>query len=234
MNIKHDFSLGIMTEINLEHFPLFAKLAPETRQAIKTRLYPYKLVPGQILIMEGEPAEHCYFIQHGVLRVLKMNTEGRVQVITRLHHPMPVNVISLLVKPRLNQASVEAISQTEVLVLSAADFDALITQYPDFSAALLQSLASRVSQMTDKIAELSLYPVSVRLARFILHLADSGKESNGWTQNEIAAQIGTTRDIVGRTLREFDRSGLIHHDRSEIILVDKPGLIKAAELPPED
>lgn len=220
-----------MTEINLEHFPLFAKLEPETRQALSTRLFPFTLSSGQTLLIEGEPAEHCYFIQRGELRVLKMNVEGRVQVIARLHEPMPVNVISLLVKLRLNQATIEAITPAEVLVLTAADFDDLTDHYPDFSAAMLRSLASRVSQMTDMIAELSLYPVSVRLARFIINLADTDKETGNWTQDEIAAQIGTTRDIVGRTLREFDRAGLIHHDRSEIVLLDKPGLFKAAELP---
>jgi CRP-like cAMP-binding protein len=72
--------------------------------------------------------------------------------------------------------------------------------------------------------------VRARLARFIINLADSDTKSSGWTQDEIAAQIGTIRDVVGRLLREFEDQGLIRREQSEILLLDRKGLYKAAEL----
>ena len=97
---------------------------------------------------------------------------------------------------------------------------------------MLQQLASRIGNLTDKIASLSLYPVRTRLARFIIHLADGEiPGGNSWTQDEIAAEIGTTRDIVGRMLREFEENELIVRERSEILLLNKAGLYQIAEIP---
>jgi CRP-like cAMP-binding protein len=220
-----------MIDKDMSHFPLFESLETESLREIQARLYPFSIPAGQVLFFEGERAEFCYFIKRGTLRVLKTNLEGRVQVITRLTETMPINIISLLSRPQLNQATVESITSVDLWVLSSADFEYLINRIPDFSTSLLRSLASRVSQMNVLITELSLYPVSVRLARFIIKIADSKLLSGNWTQEEIAAQIGTTRDMVGRLLRDFSQRGLILKNRSKIILVDRKGLFEAAELP---
>jgi len=70
-----------------------------------------------------------------------------------------------------------------------------------------------------------LYTVRTRLARFLLAHAESTPLSQRrWTQEEIAAQIGTVREMVGRTLRAFAMAGLIRRQRGRIILVDREGL----------
>ena len=92
------------------------------------------------------------------------------------------------------------------------------------------AFARRISRMVDLTAELSLYPVRVRLARFIINLAETGADGGGWTQDEIASQIGTIRDVVGRLLREFEQEGLIRREKSEIILLDRKRLYTAADL----
>ncbi|MDY6873873.1 MAG: Crp/Fnr family transcriptional regulator [Chloroflexota bacterium] len=218
-------------KIDRKENQIFSELSDEAWLAIQSRLFSRDLDAGQTLFLEGGPAESCYFIQHGALRILRTNPEGRVQVIARLGMNQPVNIISLLNQPRVNQATAEAITSTSVYVLTAADFDTLLTNTPEFSQTLLKAFANRISQMVDLAADLSLYPVRVRLARFILQLAESDVEPSGWTQDEIAAQIGTIRDVVGRLLREFEDQELIQRERSEITLLDRKGLNKAAHLP---
>lgn len=210
--------------------PIFSEVNDQTWQAIRSRVFTRDLIAGQTLFVESAPAEYCYFIQDGTLRVLRTNPDGRIQVIARLEKGQPVNVISLLNRPRVNQATAEAVTSLTVCVLSAADFDDLLVGYPGFSQALLKAFAGRISRMVNLISEISLYPVRARLARFIINLADSDTKSSGWTQDEIAAQIGTIRDVVGRLLREFEDQGLIRREQSEILLLDRKGLYKAAEL----
>jgi len=160
-----------------------------------------------------------------------MNPNGRIQVLARFAPPEPINIISLLSNPPSNRATIEALSDADLYALSAADFDNLIENYPDFSAQLLQQLAGRIGDLTEKIANLSLFPVKTRLARFIIKLAEGSlPNDSGWTQDEIAAEIGTTRDIVGRLLREFEQEELINRDRSIISLLDRSGLYRIAEL----
>jgi DNA-binding MarR family transcriptional regulator len=67
------------------------------------------------------------------------------------------------------------------------------------------------------------------LAQFLIELADQPQAAGGWTQDEIAAHIGTVRDVVGRLLRDFESKGLISRERQKIFLLDRQGLRKEAE-----
>jgi CRP/FNR family transcriptional regulator len=68
------------------------------------------------------------------------------------------------------------------------------------------------------------------LARFLIEQADAGTLSRGWTQDEIAAHLGTVRDMVSRTLRAFNDAGLIHSQRQSILLLDRRGLEEEAKM----
>lgn len=207
----------------------FSALQPETQSAISLRSFTRKLTLGYTLVLEGMPAEFCYFILEGEVRVLRMNPEGRVQVLARFREGDPLNIISLLTQERVNRATIETLSPVTVLVLSAADFDTLTNRYADFSKLLLQHLAKRLSKITNLAADLSLYAVRARLAKFLIELADLAPSPSGWTQDEIAAHIGTVRDVVGRLLRDFEGADLIKRQRGQIILLDRDKLLAVAE-----
>lgn len=218
-------------KLDRQGIPIFSELSEGAWRSVESRLFRRDILAGQILFAEGAPAESCYFIQSGTVRVLRTNPDGRIQVLARLGKNQPINIISLLNQPRVNQATVEAVTATSIYVLIAADFDTLLANTPEFSQALLKAFANRISKMVNLAADLSLYSVRVRLARFIINLAESEADPNGWTQDEIAAQIGTIRDIVGRLLREFEDQGLIKREKSQITLLDRKGLYKTADLP---
>ena len=214
----------------LNHIDIFTPLTPETRQAIARRAFQREVPAGVSLIIEGMPAEFCYFLLSGEVRVLRMNTAGKVQVLGRFSPPAPLNVISLLKDDRINQASIETLTQTKLLVLGAEDFNWLLSHQPDFSALLLRIFAERMAEMAELAAGLSLYTVRARLARFLIELAGREPAAGGWTQDEIAGHIGTVRDVVGRLLREFESEGLIERHQQEIILLDKQGLHVKADI----
>lgn len=213
----------------LVHIPLFSALSDRTLQAVALRSFERTLPAGQVLFIEGEQAESCYFILEGVVRVYRMNTAGRMQILARLSTGAPVNVVSLLTEARKNRANVESLTDVKAAVLRSADFEWLMAHCPDFSTALLRTFARRIARMTDLAAGLSLNSVRVRLASFLIDLAGSPQTAGGWTQDEIAAEIGTVRDVVGRLLRDFENRDLIRRDRQQIILLDREGLYREAE-----
>lgn len=210
--------------------PIFSDLESETIRVLTERSFIHNLPSGHTLLIEGMPAESGYFLVSGDLRVHRMNREGRMQVLARVRPGSPVNLISLLLPGKTNRASVDTLSPSSVLVIDGSDFDDLITHYHDFSKRILQYLAGRMAKMTDLAAGLSLYTVRARLARFLIELADQPESAGGWTQDEIAAHIGTVRDVVGRLLREFEHSGLIQRERHQILLVDRDRLNAEAEM----
>jgi CRP/FNR family transcriptional regulator len=214
---------------SLKDFEFFSSLKPETQNALARRAFQREITAGYNLVIEGMSAEACYFVLSGQLRVSRMNRDGRIQILARLGAGEPVNVISLLKEDRINHASVESLTDSTVLVLLANDFDEFLSHYPDFSTALLKNLAKRMAKTTSLAANLSLYTVRSRLAQFLIDLAERPQSAGGWTQDEIAAHIGTVRDVVGRLLREFESQGLIKRDRQNIILLDRKALMSEAQ-----
>ncbi|HCU57750.1 MAG TPA: hypothetical protein DF984_05950 [Anaerolineaceae bacterium] len=218
---------------DLTQIPLISALPLECRQQLSRFLIQRRIPAYQSLVLEGDPAEACFFIQSGTFRVLRTNQDGKVQVLSRLSTGAPINIISLLIPERVNRASVEALTPASVLALNSKDFDSLLASCPEFSTALLRHFAMRISHMTDLAADLSLLSVRTRLARFLIDLADSPNSICDWTQDEIAAQIGTVRDVVGRTLRDFETQGLISRDHQQFVLLDRSGLVREASLNPK-
>jgi len=97
---------------------------------------------------------------------------------------------------------------------------------------MLREFANRLDHLTNLVEDLSLRTVRGRLARFLLEHAPAGPSETTnasgvtlrWTQDEIAAHLGTVRDMVGRTLRSFGDAGLVRMDRQRIVLLDREGL----------
>jgi CRP/FNR family transcriptional regulator, cyclic AMP receptor protein len=222
-----------ITHEQLRELSFFAFLQPETINAISQRAFMRILSEGYTLLIEGMPAEFGYFIISGHVRSVRMNREGRVQVLARLTPGAPINLISLLTSEKVNRATIETLSPVNLLVLTATDFEKLLDSYPDFSKILLKIFAERIARMTDLASGLSLLTVKSRLAKFLIDLVDLPQSNSGWTQDEIAAHIGSVRDMVGRLLREFETQGLIRRDRQQILLLDKVGLQELAETPPD-
>jgi len=210
--------------------PLISSLSSATQGMIAERGFLRELQSGETLVIEGMPAEYAYFLISGSVRVIRMRRDGRMQVLARFRPGAPLNIISLLNQKKVNRASIETLTPTALLVLSASDFDYLLSHAPDFSKALLGIFAERIATITDLAAGLSLYSVRARLAKFLIELADKPDAASGWTQDEIAAHIGTVRDVVGRLLREFEAEGLIKRSRQQISLVDREALFEQTEL----
>jgi len=219
----------MINQTELRNIPGFDTLKGETLLAITRRAFEREMQVGHTLVIECMPAEFCYFLITGQVRVLRMSQEGRIQILDRQGPGAPLNIISLLIAERVNRASIETLTPVKVLILDATSFDLLLAEHPDFSRMLLQIFAERIAKITDLAANLSLHTVRARLARFLVALADQPPIAGGWTQDEIAAHVGTVRDVVGRLLREFESEGLIARHRGRITLLDRSSLSKTAD-----
>lgn len=218
----------IFSSTELQEIPGFLSLRPDTLMILTERAFLQSKRPGDTIVVEGLPTEFCYFIQSGTVRVLRMNLEGRIQVLNRFGPGSPLNIISMLSDQKTNRSSIESLTAVKLITLDRACFDLLMEQHPDFSKFLLRIFAERMTKMVNLASDLSLRTVRTRLARFLMELADTPQAAGGWTQDEIAAYIGTVRDVVGRLLREFQADGLIQRDRQQILLLDRQRLASEA------
>ena len=213
----------------LRRIALFRELSNETLERIALVATRRAYAPGELIILEGEPCHAAYFVVEGRVRVYRLSPAGREQVLVELASGEAFNTVPPFQDDPVNHATAQAISEAVLLAIPTERVRMLAQQRPDLALALLHDFAERLDHLTRLVEGLALRSVSGRMARFLLDHGEEGAVAKQWTQEEIAAHLGTVRDVVGRTLRSFADEGLIRLERQRIVLLDRDGLEAEAE-----
>lgn len=208
----------------LRRVSLFAGLSDDALARVASVVYARAYTPGEIVIFEADPCQAAYFVAEGQVRVYRLSPGGREQVLARLGPGQTFNTVPPFQPHGVNHATVEALTPVTLYAIACQDFRRLVGECAELALAILQDFAGRLDHLTNLVEDLSLRTVRGRLARFLLEHADAGQVTRRWTQEEIAAHLGTVRDMVGRTLRAFADAGLVRLDRQRIVLLDREGL----------
>ncbi len=223
----------------LRHISLFAGLSDDALSGVARRAIRRTYSPGDIVIFEGDPCQATYFVARGQVRVYRLSPGGREQVLARLGPGQAFNTVPPFQPHGVNHATVEALVDVTLYAIACEDFRRLVGECAELALAILQDFADRLDHLTNLVEDLSLRTVRGRLARFLLERApaeastrsptEARREIRRWTQEEIAAHLGTVRDMVGRTLRTFADAGLVRMERQRIVLLDREGLEAEAQ-----
>lgn len=219
----------------LRQIKLFAALSSPTLARLGQHLIPRTFQAGEFIQWETDPAEGAHFITAGRVQVFRTSVEGREQILANLAPGEALNTVPLFQPEGANPASARALTVVETRFLPREPFLGLVEQSPDLALALLRDFAGKLSALTGLVGLLSLHSIRGRLARFLIDQADRpvsadhGGPALRWTQDEIAAHLGTVRDVVGRTLRSFEEAGWVRRRQGRIELLDRAALEAEAE-----
>jgi CRP/FNR family transcriptional regulator len=208
----------------LNQIPLFASLSEATLTRVAAAAIRRTYAPDEIILVEGQPCTSAYFIESGHVYVFRLAPSGREQVLAKLGPGQAFNTVPPFEEEGTNPAGVRALTEVTLYALLVDDFRRLVRTRADLAYAILRDFAQRLHELADLVEDLSLRSVRGRLARFLLERAEEGEVERAWTQDEIAARLGTVRDVVGRNLRALADAGLIEIRRQRIILLDREGL----------
>jgi len=215
---------------SLRKMALFTHLTDATLQQLAEVAIQRKYAPEEIILFEGDPCEAACWVASGVVRIYRLSPEGREQVLVQLGEGQSFNTVPPLRPEGINQASARTLTDTILYLVQKEDYLRLVRTCPDLAYAVLENFAERLEHLTKLVENLALHSVRGRLARFLLDQAeDQGEITRGWTQDEIAAHLGTVRDMVGRALRSFINNGLVRKERNRLVLIDREGLENEAE-----
>ena len=217
----------------LSRHPVFGGLAPAALARVAELMAPNSLARGEMLALEGDPCRGVYLVLEGRLLSIKTSGEGREQIVSEL----PAGEI-IYAAPALDggplPATIQAATRATVLRLGPAEFLALLDEYPVIARRLLVVFAGRLRRFSSLVEDLSLRTVGQRLARLLVDRAQAPRgdgPSNGprLTQREMAAQLGTVREVVARNLAQFEAEGWIELHRGVIEILDLEALRAATE-----
>ncbi|RTI62011.1 Crp/Fnr family transcriptional regulator [Thermus scotoductus] len=197
--------------MDLKQVPLFRDLNPEDLKALEGEARARRLKRGEVLFLEGEPVHSLFVVEKGLIKVYKLDPEGRKQVVLHVEGPGRVLAeVALFLDRPTYPASAEALEESQVLAIPKERFFQLVEARPPLARTLIRYLARRQGQLLHLLDRLVFHEVRERLAEYLLEtLATEGQGFLLPTNSELAALLGTVPEAVSRNLGELYRQGLI-------------------------
>jgi CRP/FNR family transcriptional regulator len=180
----------------------------------KMRLREYQR--GDILFWEGDPCDGLYIVENGSAKIFRLSPQGRQYIVRILMEGDTFAEVPTF-DGGANPANVEALETCRVWVVESAMLRELLKSHPVFAQKVLVNFGRMLRGMVHKVSEMAFYQVTHRLARLIEEMP----REKPCTQEQLAARLGTVREVVARSLKELERSGAIAIEDRRILIVDQ-------------
>lgn len=221
----------------LAQIPYFADLDSQALAEIGRAVRRRTLAAGEAALIEGSPCTGLYFVIEGQVRLVRRSAEGREYVLRVLGPGATFNDIAVF-DGGPNSDGAVAVGKTTVGFIPKDDMAALIERYPKAARAALKMLSTRQRTLSGITEDLALRDVTTRVARLLLgcmgqhdHIVEHAPDAcERITHQEIAAMVGSVREVVQRVLKDLERDGAVTLERSRIGIRDQAKLERWAHL----
>ena len=207
----------------LKRVPLFSSLSEQEFAFLTSHLVQRKYSAGELIFSEGDPCAGLFVVRAGNVRIFKSSAGGREQVLS-IDGPGS-SIAELPVFDGGNYpASAQAVNDCTLFFFSRQDFQSLCLQYPQVALKVLKVIGGRLRKLVGIIEELSFTTVRHRLIALLVRLGKTEGVRKGdavsvtlpFNNSELAAQIGTVRELISRNLSRLQSEGLIEVDNRDL------------------
>jgi CRP/FNR family cyclic AMP-dependent transcriptional regulator len=220
----------------LARCPLFEHATRQMLEPLAGRLRRRRFRRNEVIFHQGDPGDSLHVVAAGAIKILLPSAEGEEAIIATLRPGDYFGELALL-DGATRSATAAALEASETLVLPRPVLMELLGIIPGLGDALLAGLAKELRRLTSQVEELHFLDLAGRLAMRLTRLAEEAQPDKrgeirlNWpyTQSDLAAMIGGTRQSVNRLLSELVEDGLIEIQPDELIINDLDGLARRAE-----
>jgi len=219
----------------LRRVAYFRRLPLAELEVLARRCRPRVLKRGEHAFEAGDACPGLLVIAEGAIEMRQVSPRGREQVL----HAEGAGA-TLGEAPLFDGggyvASAVAIEPTRLLLVPRDAVLALCRRQPAVALSMLEAMARRVRRFAALVEDLAFRQVTERLARHIeaavaaagLSCAPGAMLDLGLTQEQLAARLGTVRELVSRAFRQLERSGALKRTRSRVVIRDPERLAEIA------
>jgi CRP/FNR family transcriptional regulator, cyclic AMP receptor protein len=222
----------------LRRCPLFAPCPDPVLSEVGRRLRHRHFRRNEVVFHQGDPGDSLHVITAGSVKIVLPSAEGEEAIIATLRTGDFFGELALLDgQPR--SATATAVEPTETMSLPRDVFRELVDKHPELRDTLFAGLAGELRSITKHVEELHFLDLAGRLAARLARLAREeqprGSESPvveldwPYTQSDLAAMIGGTRQSVNRLLAELIDDGLVRLEHERLVVTDLDALERRAE-----
>jgi len=186
----------------LQSIPYFSGLSATELDSIREFIFEKKAERGEMVLVEGEPADILYFVASGAVKVDVPIFDGGP-----------------------NPASAEAMGAVVLYSIRRSELDVLLRNHPQVALNVTKVLAGQARHLGLLVEDLSFRHVIGRVAKILIEYAGDGTGPRPrLTQQEIAAMAGTVREVVGRSLKALEEEGAIRLEHHRIVVANMDAL----------
>lgn len=178
---------------------------------------------GGIVISAGDMSNSLYIILSGRVKVFLSDEDGKEFVLGTIEPGDYFGEVALDGGPRT--ASIMTLETCRFFVVPKAEVRSLIEHHQEFARDLIGRLIGKMRSLADSVHNLALLSVYCRLLKFIeknaVRRKDGRISTDPITQHEIAASIGSSREMVCRLIKDLSNCGYISVQNKQIIVLTK-------------
>lgn len=212
----------------LRSVPLFADLEQGELENFSHVAVARSFPAGTRVFHEGDRSDACYIVREGSFRVTREHSDGRAITLATLGTGDIFGELAML-DGEVRSASVEALTDGELLALPAGEVRALLARHPEITVKLVAALVRRLRTANERISRQSFQTVPSRVAGVLSQLVAeeaprSSSEEAGVTirmnQADLAQLAGTSRESVSRFLADLERAGVVKPGRGRVTVLE--------------
>jgi CRP/FNR family transcriptional regulator len=191
-------------------------------------MFSHEYSPGCILLGDGFSCNNIFFILEGSLRISRISEEGREVILYRIHKG---DFCLMTAYSIMTDTDFPAIAQvekkTEVIALPSIIFKQILQENPQLQSFIFASSLNRLKDVIGVLDDITFTGIKQRLAKFLVLLASQrASQTLKITHEQIALEIGSSREVISRTLKNLEDAGFVQLSRGQIRIIAMESLKK--------
>lgn len=222
----------------LRDIPLFKGLSEDTLNELEARTNIKRFEDGEVYLNAGQAPKAFCVVLTGQFKFYRVNKAGKEQVFGYAKPNDVFGLTSLTDPYRQFPVNCIAKSNTEIAEIDLPAIREIMHREPQLAVAILREQSKRYSDMLDLVDQLSLKDAHNRLAKWLDSWISENHPDAGdneilvvlpYTQSEIAAQIGTVREVVSRGFSRMEKDGILRASGKRVTILSRKRLRQMAD-----
>jgi CRP/FNR family transcriptional regulator len=204
--------------------PILEHADPRLLREFKDNAFFARIPKGRDVFIEGDQVDAIALLISGVVRVYKIGETGREITLYRFGNGESCILTANAILSQKNFPAVATVEQeAEAIMIPADTFRDWVRRYDPWREFVFELLSQRLSSVMEIVEEVAFRRMDARVSSL---LTERGRRSDliRMTHQEIAAELGSSREVISRILEDFSAQGMVEVSRGSIRILDKEAL----------
>lgn len=206
-------------------FPDLNDIDDDFYDFVEKSLFTQKVMPNQKIMSSGDNCSHFGFLKSGSINVFMKTKSGReVKLYTLTNNDFCVlNTMCLICDGNFPGSAISN-TDVEIVMVESSIFKRLMHESNVFRHFIFEGLQNQLGMLLTRFEDAYAPPIDEKLALLLMQKSDNGANTIHITQDQLAKEVGTVREIISRHMCFFKDNEWIHYTRGAVF-IDKPEVL---------